>query len=62
MGPRISKSRANLTSGSNASIPKRLVLTEQGAEAFVRHLNKPNTPTKAMRALMAGKFKEDPPN
>lgn len=42
-------------------IPPRLVLTEKGTEDFLRHLKKPNRPTRAMRDLMAGKLKDEPP-
>jgi hypothetical protein len=42
-------------------IPSRLVLTEKGAKDLLRHLNKPGRPTKAMRELMAGKLKDEPP-
>jgi uncharacterized protein (DUF1778 family) len=42
-------------------IPPRLVLTEASSGAVTRLMAKPRKPTKAMRALMAGKSKLDYP-
>lgn len=42
-------------------IPPRLVLTKEGGKDLIRHIKKPNRPTKAMRDLMTGKLKDDVP-
>ena len=42
-------------------IPPRLVLTAESSEQVARLIAKPRKPTKAMRALMAGKSEPDGP-
>lgn len=42
-------------------IPPRLVLTEASSRAVARLIDRPRKPTKAIRALMAGRSKPDYP-